>query len=62
MYVFPLLCDTDNHDLGVTDTLPSVYASKAMVHCICTCDIQLSHVILFFLITDRLIASYEEIF
>ena len=36
----------DNHDLGVTDTLPSVYASKAMVHCICTCDTQLWHLYL----------------
>jgi len=34
-----------NHDLGVTDALPSVCASltKAMVHCICTCDTQLWH-------------------
>jgi len=34
-----------NHDFGVTDTLPSVCESltKAMVHCICTCDTQLWH-------------------
>jgi len=40
----------DNYDLGlgVTDTLPSVCASKAMVHCICTCDTQLWHMILYF--------------
>jgi len=32
----------DNHDLGVTDALPSVCAllNKAMVHCICTCGTQ----------------------
>ena len=51
-----------NHDLGVTDTLPSVCASltKAMVvvHCICTCDRPslLNFGILY------LIASYQEIF
>jgi len=28
------------HDSGVIDALPSVCASKAMVHCICTCHTQ----------------------
>jgi len=37
-----------NHDLGVTDTLPSICSplTKAMVHCICTCDTQLWHFVL----------------
>jgi len=43
-----------NHDLSETDTLPSVYASKAMVHCICICDIQVWHIVFATLLpTDR---------
>ena len=45
-YVIILL--RNNHDFGVTDTLPSICASltEAMVHCICTCDAQLRHFVL----------------
>jgi len=49
-----------NHDLAETDTLPSVFASKAMVHCICLYS-SLAYCICDF-ITDRSIANYQEIF
>jgi len=47
------------------DTLPSVCASKAMVHCICTFDTLLWHMISYSIcdfITDRSIASYQDVF
>jgi len=53
-----------NHDLCVTNTLPSVHhdsLTKAMVglHCICTWYSTLAFCICDF-ITDRSIASYQE--
>jgi len=63
-YFGRVLCG--NHDLGKTRHFIAFSASvcasnqwsKAMVHCICTCDIQLWHVILYlwlyYLLTGRL--------
>jgi len=56
----------NNHYLVVTDTLPSLCASltKAMVHCIWTCDTQLWHFVFatIFNITNWSTANYQEIF